>query len=45
MTPIKKFVILMRRGMGLKDKDGQQTMPDIDGEQEWQLMMELFWAW
>ena len=41
MTPIKKFVILMRRGMGLKDKDGQQTMPDIDGEQEWQLMMEL----
>ncbi len=41
MTPIKKFVILMRRGMGLKTKDGQQPMPDIDGEQEWQLMMKL----
>ena len=31
----------MRRGMGLKTKDGQQPMPDIDGEQEWQLMMRL----
>ena len=41
MTPIRKFVILMRRGMGLKTKDGQQPMPDIDGEQEWQLMMRL----
>ena len=41
MTPIRKFVILMRRGMGLKTKDGQQPMPDIDGEQEWQLMMWL----
>lgn len=27
--------------MGLKAKDGQQPMPDIDGEQEWQLMMQL----
>jgi len=41
MTPIRKFVILMRRGMGLKPKDGQQVMPDIDGEEEWQLMMRL----
>ena len=29
----------MRRGMGLKAKDGQQPMPDIDGEQDWQQMM------
>ena len=41
MTPIRKFVILLRCGMGLKRKDGQQTMPDIDGEEEWRLMMEL----
>lgn len=41
MTPIRKFVLLMRRGMGLKTKDGQQPMPDIDGEQEWQLMMRF----
>lgn len=41
MTPIRKFVILMRRGMGLKPKDGQQAMLDIDGEQEWQLMMKI----
>lgn len=41
MTPIKKFILLLRRGMGLTDKDGQQTMPAIDGEQEWQLMMRL----
>ena len=27
--------------MGLKTKDGQQTIPDIDGEQEWQLMIQL----
>ena len=41
MTPIRKFVLLLHRGMGLKTKDGQQPMPDIDGEQEWQLMMQL----
>ena len=41
MTPIRKFVILMRRGMGLKTKDGQQPMPDIDGEKEWQQMMRI----
>ena len=41
MTPIKNFVMLMRCGMGLKTKDGQQPMPDIDSEQEWQLMMRL----
>ena len=39
MTPIKKFVMLMRCGMGLKAKDGQQPMPNIEGEQEWQLIM------
>ena len=39
MTPIRNFILLMRRGMGLKAKDGQQPMPDIDGEQEWQQMM------
>ena len=27
--------------MGLKAKDGQQSLPDISGEQEWQLMMQL----
>jgi hypothetical protein len=27
--------------MGLKTKDGQQPMPDIDGEKEWQQMMRL----
>lgn len=27
--------------MGLKSKDGQQAMPVIDGEQEWQLMMKM----
>lgn len=27
--------------MGLKGKDGQQPIPDIDGEKEWQLMMRL----
>ena len=32
MTPIRKFVLLLHRGMGLKTKDGQQPMPDIDGE-------------
>ena len=41
MTPIRKFVLLLRRGMGLKTKDGQQPMPDMDGEEEWQLMMQL----
>ena len=39
MTPIRNFILLMRRGMGLKAKDGQQPMPDIDGEQDWQQMM------
>ena len=29
----------MRCGMGLKAKDGQQPMPNIEGEQEWQLIM------
>jgi hypothetical protein len=41
MTPIKKFVILMRLGMGLEAKDGQWPTPDIDSEQEWLLMMKL----
>ena len=27
--------------MGLKSKDGQQALPDINGEQEWQLMMKM----
>jgi len=31
----------MRRGMGLKSKDGQQAMPDIEGEQEWQQIIRL----
>ena len=41
MTPIRNFLILLRRGMGLKTKDGQQPMPDIDSEQDWQLMIKL----
>lgn len=41
MTTIKKFVILMRLGMGLRAKDGQQAMLDIDGEQEWKRLMRL----
>ena len=41
MSSIRKFVLLMRRGMGLKSKDGQQALPDINGEQEWQLMMKM----
>ena len=41
MTPIRNFVLLMRRGMGLKPKDGQLPTLDIDGEQEWQLMMKM----
>ena len=41
MIPIRKFVLLMRCGMGLKNKEGEQPKPDIDGEQEWQLMMRL----
>ena len=34
-------MLLMRRGMGLKTKDGRQPMPDIDSEQEWQMMMRI----
>ena len=41
MTSIRNFVILLRCGMGLKTKEGQRPMPDVDGEQEWQQMMRI----
>ena len=41
MTPIKKFVLLMHCGMGLKALDGELPIPDINSEQEWQLMKSM----
>ena len=32
---------MLRRGMGLKSKDGSKTMPDIEGEEEWREVMAL----
>lgn len=41
MSTSRKFALLLRRGMGLKPKDGKQSMPDIDDEDEWREVMEL----
>lgn len=41
MTTSKKFALLLRRGMGLRAKDGKSTIPDIDDEKEWKEVMAL----
>lgn len=41
MTTIKKFSLLLRRGMGLKAKAPGNSFPDIDGEEEWREIMIL----
>ena len=41
MAAIRNFVLLMLRGMGVKTKDGQLPMPDIESEQEWELMLRI----
>lgn len=41
ITTSKKFAILLRRGMGLKAKDGSRAIPDFDGDEEWKQVMEL----
>lgn len=40
MTTIRKFALLLRRGMGLKAKDGKRPMPEVD-EGEWTLLMQM----
>ena len=41
MSTSKKFAVLLRRGMGLKPKDGSMSMPEIDGEEEWREVLVL----
>ena len=40
MTTNKKFLILLRRGMGLKTKEGKSPMPDVE-KGEWALLMQM----
>lgn len=41
MLTSKKFVILLRRGMGLQDKDGSMSTPVVDDDTEWKYVMAL----
>ena len=41
MTTGKKFVILLRQGMGLTLKNGGKEPPVIEDEEEWRLVMQL----
>ena len=41
MDTTKKFAILLRRGMGLKAKDGKNSIPDIDDDEEWREVILL----
>lgn len=41
MITSKKFALLLRRGMGLKAKDGTKPLPDINDEDEWRTIIEL----
>lgn len=41
MTTSKKFALLLRRGMGLKAKDGKNMIPDIENDEEWKEVIAL----
>ena len=41
MTTANKFAFLLRRGMGLKAKNGQLSMPVFDGDEEWMQILLL----
>ena len=41
MTTGKKFVILLRRGMGLTMQDDGKELPVIEDEKEWLQIMRL----
>lgn len=41
MTINNKFAILLRLGMGMKPKDDSKSIPDIDGDREWAIVMAL----
>lgn len=41
MSTSKKFAILLRRGMGLKAKNGNIAIPEIDNDKEWRVIIAL----